>query len=94
MNRRSSIYSLRVRTNVPSEVLQDLVSSMQRGGVPVLDQHAAKEDGARFAAVGFRAADDAEALSISEELLARAGYRSVLATLLTGFGVHRRIVAN
>lgn len=92
--RRTSLYSLRVRCIAPRVILEDLVEAMGDLGLPVYDQHAAKEDGARYAAVGFRAAGDLDALATSRKILSRAGLGRYQTELLTGHGVHRRTAAN
>lgn len=84
--RRTSIYSLRVPSAFPDQVLPVLRDMLLRRDRPVLDQHTAREDGVTYAAVGFRAASDDEALTLAEDITLPP-FR-----LVTGYGVHRREV--
>jgi hypothetical protein len=87
MNRRSSIYSLRVPAAFPEEVLDQLVGRMYSQGRGVLDQHSRTEDGVTYAAIGFRAENDEVAHEVARSLGLLPPY-----TIITGYGAHRRTV--
>ena len=93
MNRRSSIYSLRVASTRPERLLPDLVHAAQATGNPNLDSHHRIEDGEGYAAVGFRAADDATAARTAINILDWAELYDAHARLFTGFGQARREVS-
>lgn len=87
MNRRTSVYSLRVPSVDPESVLDQLVGRMYSQGRGVLDSHTRTEDGVTYAAIGFRASDDAAAHEVARSLRLLPPY-----SIITGYGAHRRTV--
>jgi hypothetical protein len=92
-HRQSSLYTLRLNAAGARAALTELVEALGELGLPVTDQHVASEEGHSYCAIGFRAADDVEAMDVAEDLLRMTGWSEGRASMTTGFGVHRRKVA-
>lgn len=92
MNRRTSPYTLQVAASPGADLPEALDALLDRlpDGTGWIDRHYATEDGEPYVSVTFRTANDETARRISEETLT-AGEE---ARLLTGLGVHRRLVAS
>lgn len=94
--RASSIYSLRFYpkdARSAAYYLDCLTAGLAHIGTPRQDSHVRLEDGRRYAAVGFRAADPGEARRIAEQVLDHPKLDPARAQLFTGFGSSRREVA-
>lgn len=92
MNRRTSLYSVRV--SLADAQLAELVSQLRLTGHEPTDQHVAIENGRGYASVGFRASNDYEAVIVARTMMLRLGLHRTTATLMTGHGVHRRVVTS